>query len=200
LRKYQTKILIALAFVLFGSAVFSLGRYTAKVQTTTTTTSTTTTTTFVVPNVSGFQDPAVLQWQAYPVGSPFFAISSKNPENLSVGIQCLSNSVAVIPDRGKVSVRDAPDSLWNTLLQDQLKMPSDLHLLFTAVVSPCDPSWAFVGEWENSTDKQMGRFQGQSGPAHFFDGQWNIIWGTEGNWATVPLPIKNSFKSGEISG
>lgn len=172
---------LLLAVVVGGS--FALGRTSRGSSATTTTTTVTQS-----EPPQGEQGPAG-SWGIYPVDDYFFGGSSKT---IQIGLQCISTKEAVIPDRGTESVPGGPASLWTQLTQEKLGYPSDMHLLYLAVVSPCDSNWAYVANWQNPNDTNLG-FQGATGAAHYFNGKWIINYGTAGQWQGVPDPIRKSF-------
>lgn len=128
------------------------------------------------------------QWGVYPVDDYFFGGSSNI---VQIGLQCVSTKKAVIPKEGTESVRGGPDSLW-TQIPKEYSAPSEMHILQLAVVSPCDPSWAYVAIWQNPNDPSIG-FQNGAGPAHFYNGKWIINLGSAGQWRGVPNPVLKSF-------
>jgi len=150
--------------------------------------SSTTTTTKPVHHSDG-KNGAPGQWGVYPVWGKYFGGSTKT---IQIGLQCVSTKKAVIPDRGAESVPGGPASLWTQLTKEEYGFPSDMHILHLAVVSPCDPNWAYVADWQNPNDTNLG-FQGAWGPAHYFNGKWIITYGTAGQWWGVPDPIRKSF-------
>ena len=157
--------------------------------------SSTTTTTKPVHHSDG-ENGAPGQWGVYPVDDYFFGGSSKT---IQIGLQCVSTKKAVIPDEGTESVPGGPASLWTQLTQEKYGFPSDMHILHLAVVSPCDSSWAYVANWQNPNDTNLG-FQGATGAAHYFNGKWIINYGTAGQWQGVPDPIRKSFGINGYSG
>jgi len=150
--------------------------------------SSTTTTTKPVNNTEG-DSGAPGQWGVYSVDDFFFGGSSKT---IQIGLQCISTKQAAIPDTGTKSVPGGPASLWTQLTQEEYGLPSDMHILHLAVVSPCDSNWAYVANWQNPNDTNFG-FQNDRGPAHYFNGKWIIGAGTAGQWQGVPDPIRKSF-------
>jgi len=150
--------------------------------------SSTTTTTKPVHHSDGGNGTAG-RWGVYPVYGEYFGESSKT---IQIGLQCISTKKAVIPDRGAESVPGGPASLWTQMTQKEHGFPSDMHILHLAVVSPCDSNWAYVADWQNPNDTNLG-FQGAWGPAHYFNGKWITTWGTAGQWQGVPDPIRKSF-------
>ena len=143
----------------------------------------------------GEQGPAG-SWGVYPVDDYFFGGSTKT---IQIGLQCVSTKKAVIPDRGTESVPGGPASLWTQLTQEKLGYPSDMHILYLAIVSPCDPNWAYWANWQNPNDTNLG-FQGASGAAHYFNGEWIRSCCTAGQWHGVPDPIRKSFGINGFSG
>jgi len=176
-----------LLVAVLGGGGFALGR---SVQG-----SSTTTTTKPVHHSDG-KNAAPGQWGVYPVDDYFFGGSSKT---IQIGLQCVSTKKAAIPDRGAESIPGGPASLWTQLIQEKYQVPSDWHILHLAVVSPCDPNWAYVANWQNPNDTNLG-FQGATGPAHYFNGKWITNYGTAGQWQGVPAPIRKSFGISGFSG
>ena len=180
---------LLLAVVVGGS--FALGRTSRGSSAT----STTTTAVKHSEPPEGEQGPAG-SWGVYPVDDYFFGGLSKI---IQIGLQCASTKKAIIPDRGTESVPGGPASLWTQLTQEKYGFPSDMHILHLAVVSPCDSNWAYVANWQKPNDTNLG-FQGAWGPAHYFNGQWIILYGTMGQWQGVPDPIRKSFGIRDLSG
>lgn len=178
---------------LVGGGSFALGRTS---QGSSTATSTSTSTTVKQTNLPEWGEGSIGSWGVYPVGDYFFGGSSKT---IQIGLQCVSTKKAVIPNRGTESIPGGPASLWSQLTQENYGAPSDMHILHLAVVSPCDPNWAYVANWQNPTDTTLG-FQGASGPAHFYNGKWITNYGTAGQWRGVPDPIRKSLGIGGDSG
>ena len=129
------------------------------------------------------------EWGVYPADNFFFGGSRKV---IQIGLQCISTKQAKIPDEGAESIPGGPASLWTQLTKEEYGFPSDMHILHLAVISPCDPNWAYVSNWQNPNDVNLG-FQGASGAAHYFNGRWFINYGTAGQWEGVPEPIRTSF-------
>lgn len=173
---------------LIGGGSFALGR-TSQGTSTATSTSTSTSTTVKQTNLPEWGEGSIGSWGVYPVGDYFFGGSSKT---IQIRLQCVSTKKAVIPNRGTESIPGGPASLWTQLTQENYGAPSDMHILHLAVVSPCDPNWAYIANWQNPTDTTLG-FQGASGPAHFYNGKWITRDWTFGQWRGVPDPIRKSF-------
>ena len=81
------------------------------------------------------------------------------------------------------------------------QVPSGMHILHLAVVSPCDPSWAYVANWPHPNDTHLDPMLGTcTGPAHYFNGKWITACGTALQWQGVPEPIRKSFGISVYSG